>query len=132
MTAEAVAQRCDPRARRSGGGWVARCPAHADRTPSLSVRDGRGGRVLIRCWAGCATRDVLEALGLSFREIMGAPPTPAERRAGADRRRTAQAEWLRCMARAVAVIERRHPGHPDLVALRRKVARDLGAHGGVA
>lgn len=37
------------------GQWLARCPAHADRTPSLAIRDGEGGRVLVRCWAGCDT-----------------------------------------------------------------------------
>lgn len=70
MTAAAVAARCD-RARRGGDGWLARCPAHEDRTPSLAVSDGRDGRVLIRCWAGCATRDVLAALGLTWREVCG-------------------------------------------------------------
>jgi hypothetical protein len=55
--------------RRSGGCWVARCPAHADGTPSLSISEGLDGRVLIKCHAGCATEAVLAALGLSYRDL---------------------------------------------------------------
>ena len=42
-------------ARRIGQGkWQGRCPAHADRSPSLSVAEGQDGRVLVHCFAGCA------------------------------------------------------------------------------
>ena len=49
-----------------GGKWqgnqgLCRCPAHADRTPSLSVRVGDTA-LLFTCFAGCDTRDVLAAL----------------------------------------------------------------------
>jgi phage/plasmid primase-like uncharacterized protein len=47
---------------RAGSGWVARCPAHDDRTPSLSLADGHDGRLLVKCWAGCSAHDVLSAL----------------------------------------------------------------------
>jgi len=49
------------------GGWLARCPAHDDRTPSLSIIDGRCGRPIFHCFAGCDWRDVsdrLAAMGL--------------------------------------------------------------------
>ncbi|MBI4515348.1 MAG: hypothetical protein HY699_05975, partial [Deltaproteobacteria bacterium] len=46
---------------RSGGGWLVRCPAHDDRTPSLSVTE-RDGRLLVRCHAGCNQSVVIEAL----------------------------------------------------------------------
>jgi hypothetical protein len=51
---------------RLGGRWTAsggmcRCPAHEDRTPSLSVRPGRQ-RLLLHCFAGCDSSDVLRAL----------------------------------------------------------------------
>jgi len=48
-------------ARRAGQWWSCRCPAHDDRTPSLSLRDGDRG-IIIRCWAGCDPRDVLAVL----------------------------------------------------------------------
>jgi hypothetical protein len=41
---------------------MARCPAHNDRTPSLSLADGHDGRLLVKCWAGCSACDVLSAL----------------------------------------------------------------------
>lgn len=47
-----------------GAGWIARCPAHVDHNPSLSVDLGDDGRVLLHCFAGCETRDVLAALRL--------------------------------------------------------------------
>jgi hypothetical protein len=51
---------------RLGGHWTAngglcRCPAHDDRSPSLSVRPGRS-RLLLHCFAGCAAEDVLRVL----------------------------------------------------------------------
>jgi putative DNA primase/helicase len=48
--------------RRSGAGWVACCPAHEDRTPSLSLRDSPDGQVLIHCHAGCSQAAVIAAL----------------------------------------------------------------------
>jgi putative DNA primase/helicase len=45
----------------SGGGGLCRCPAHEDRSPSLSVRIGRE-RLLLHCFAGCSASDVLRAL----------------------------------------------------------------------
>lgn len=45
-----------------GDAWTARCPAHGDRNPSLSIRDGADGRVLVRCHAGCDQARVIAAL----------------------------------------------------------------------
>ena len=49
--------------------WMSRCPAHEDRGPSLSVRDA-GDRILLNCFAGCETEDVLAAIGLTFADIL--------------------------------------------------------------
>ncbi len=51
--------------------WMARCPAHDDRNPSLSVSEGEGGRVLFNCFAGCAAESVAAALGLKMADLMG-------------------------------------------------------------
>lgn len=45
--------------------WQARCPAHDDHNPSLSIGRGLDGRALVTCHAGCDTVDVLAAVGLS-------------------------------------------------------------------
>jgi len=50
--------------RRVGNGWIASCPAHADRSPSLSLRQGREGRVLLYCHAGCTVEAVCAALSI--------------------------------------------------------------------
>ena len=60
MTAEAIAKALG--GRKAGGGWTARCPAHDDRTPSLSIRDADNDRVLVRCHAGCDQGSVIAAL----------------------------------------------------------------------
>ena len=52
------------------GRYVARCPGHDDRSPSLAVRDCGDGRILLHCFAGCETEDVLAARGLTFSDIM--------------------------------------------------------------
>ena len=49
--------------------YQARCPAHQDRHPSLSIREADDGRVLLFCFAGCATPDVVAALGLEMSDL---------------------------------------------------------------
>ena len=61
ITAESIARGLD-KARRRGAGWTACCPAHDDSNPSLSITDAVGGRVLVRCHAGCSQDAVIDAL----------------------------------------------------------------------
>ena len=65
---------CRPRA--SGGSWSARCPAHEDRTPSLSLRQIES-QALIYCHSGCATVDVMAALGLVMADLFDEPKVGA-------------------------------------------------------
>jgi hypothetical protein len=60
MKAEAIAKALG--GRKAGGGWMARCPAHDDREPSLSIRDADDGKVLVRCHAGCGQERVINVL----------------------------------------------------------------------
>ncbi len=48
---------------------VARCPAHNDKTPSLSIRETEDGTILIKCFAGCGAADVLSAIGLELVDL---------------------------------------------------------------
>lgn len=50
--------------------FLACCPAHDDKTPSLSLMQKDDGRVLLHCFAGCAVADVLDAVGLEFKDLM--------------------------------------------------------------
>ena len=92
-----------------GGRWhgaygTACCPAHEDRHPSLSLRDGRDGRLLAYCHAGCdwtAVADALRGLGhLPGRGEAPAPLDPARRRArereGRQEARRRAEQALRC------------------------------------
>lgn len=47
---------------KSGGFFMACCPAHDDRNPSLKIEDGDNGKVLVKCWAGCTQDQVITAL----------------------------------------------------------------------
>lgn len=59
--------------RKTGAGkWLARCPAHNDRSPSLSVRQTDDGRILVHDFAGCSVDDVLTAVGLGIKDLF--PP----------------------------------------------------------
>src|SRR5215510_11854846 len=57
------------------GYWMARCPAHDDRTPSLKISEGDDGRILLNCFTGCATGAVLAALGLTMVDLFTEPKT---------------------------------------------------------
>lgn len=69
MSAENLLSRLE-RVKRTGvGRYQARCPAHDDRRPSLSVRELDDGRVLVHCFAGCDVHSVLSSVGLSFDDL---------------------------------------------------------------
>lgn len=53
---------------RGNGRWYARCPAHEDKSPSLSIAD-TGEKVLIHCFAGCSAEEILVALGLTWTDL---------------------------------------------------------------
>ena len=69
---------------RAGHGWMARCPAHSDRTPSLSIDIGENGKLLVFCHAGCTQTAVIAALrerGL-WSGIAEVRPVPRKRKDG--------------------------------------------------
>ncbi len=57
---------------RSGDNYKAKCPAHEDRTASLSVTKGESGAILLKCFAGCSYRDIIAALGFSTSQLFPA------------------------------------------------------------
>ena len=54
---------------RQPGQWSARCPAHDDRGPSLSVRETSEHAVLLHCFAGCTVHDITTALSLNLADL---------------------------------------------------------------
>ena len=67
MTALEIARRLDARSR--GSHWLACCPAHDDRQPSLSIREGTGGKTLLHCFAGCGTEAIVASIGLGITDL---------------------------------------------------------------
>ncbi|MCQ4164697.1 CHC2 zinc finger domain-containing protein [Tahibacter harae] len=91
---ERLVSRLD-RVRRQGKGYTARCPAHEDRTASLSLSSGEDGRVLLHCFAGCSAADVVHACGLEIGDLFVRRDlrnlTPVER--AVQREHASQARW---------------------------------------
>jgi putative DNA primase/helicase len=90
--------------RKSGSAWVARCPAHTDRTPSLSISRGDNGKLLFHCFAGCDQQPVIAALRcrglwqgqLGWRQLPNIPSPVCDRpkhRSDAHRSKLAQEIW---------------------------------------
>lgn len=46
-----------------------RCPVHGDERPSLGLKERGDGSLLVHCYAGCTTADVLGAIGLAWRDL---------------------------------------------------------------
>ncbi len=63
--------------RRAKSGFIARCPAHDDRSPSLAISVGVDGRVLLRCFAGCSALEIVTAMGLRLSDLFERPTNGA-------------------------------------------------------
>jgi putative DNA primase/helicase len=99
-TAETIARALG--GRKNGAGWTARCPAHDDRRPSLSIRSADDGKILVHCHAGCGQFAVVAALkagGLwteqsrPFCSLSRFKPRPVVELDQAERRKAALAIW---------------------------------------
>ena len=66
MSAEQLLSRLQGVRQTGPGRWLARCPAHEDRSPSLSIREKDDGLILLKCFAECPVEDILAAAGLTF------------------------------------------------------------------
>lgn len=76
MTAADIARLLN--ARKVGRGkWIAKCVAHPDRNPSLSIAEGNKVPVVLKCMsAGCETSAILAAMGLSWDALFNGKPKP--------------------------------------------------------
>jgi hypothetical protein len=122
-----------PDAKRAGKSWSARCPAHDDRRPSLSIAEGDDGRALIRCHAGCSVAAIVAALGLGLADLMPAGCVDVD----GNRRRPSKPAFPSTAARspktyptaraAVAELERRHGKRSGLWTYRNAHGEPVGA-----
>lgn len=72
--------------------WIARCCAHDDRRPSLSIKNANG-KILIHCFTGCSYESIIAALGIDNSKPLRAP-APV-RKAIEDKPIDALAMWKR-------------------------------------
>ncbi len=68
------------RVRRQGDSYLARCPAHEDKQPSLSIRLGDNGKILVHCHAGCTAEAIVKAVGLELTDLFPEEPKRNGRR----------------------------------------------------
>ena len=94
--------------------WIACCPAHDDKRPSLSITEQPDGRVLIHCFGGCGAEDVLVAVGLDWSAVMPeSVETFARESVQTGRRRYSSRthppfnahDVLRCLATEVTIVK---------------------------
>lgn len=96
MNADALLSRLDGVKRTGAGRWIARCPAHADKHPSLAIREMDDGRVLVHDFAGCSVEEILGSLGLTFDALY--PERALDHQRKPERRPFSAADALRCVA----------------------------------
>ncbi len=69
MDINGILSRLDSVKRTGDHSWVACCPGHDDKSPSLSIRETEDGKTLLHCFAGCQPREVVEAIGLQLHDL---------------------------------------------------------------
>jgi hypothetical protein len=79
MTIDDFLARLDCVRPRGAGKWSARCPSHADKSPSLSVAEG-SDRILLHCFALCGKRAIVVAMGLTMADLFFDAPRPDRER----------------------------------------------------
>jgi CHC2 zinc finger len=75
MSIDTLLSRLEKVKRTGNGRWVACCPSHEDRKPSLSIRDD-AGKVLLHCFGGCDVYSVVAAVGMELDQLF--PPKPRD------------------------------------------------------
>ena len=103
MTAEALLSRLDRVKRTGNNRWIARCPAHADKGPSLAVREADDGTVLIHCFAGCSAHEIVSAAGLVLGDLFP-PCSQGTHCSKSERRPFAALDVLRCIGREALIV----------------------------
>lgn len=117
------------------GRWLACCPAHDDRSPSLAIRETEDGTILLKCFTGCPTGDVLAAVGMEMHQLFPKRDSDAFRASKRPGERWVPRDVLAAIAREALLVliaaETVHAGKPlardDLDRLARAAGRIRGA-----
>lgn len=68
MPVDLILQRLNKVRKNGANKWMACCPAHEDRSPSLAIAE-QGDKILLHCFAGCEVPDILTAIDLSIGDL---------------------------------------------------------------
>lgn len=102
MTADTILSRLDNVKQTGPDRWIACCPAHADKSPSMTIRALEDGRVLIHDFAGCSALEILDAVGLDWSALH--PPRDTSKPSTRKARPVPHADALRCLAHEAWVV----------------------------
>jgi hypothetical protein len=127
MSIDALLSRLDGVKQTGPARWIAKCPSHADKSPSLAIRELDDGRVLLHCFAGCETPGVLAALGLDMNDLF--PEGAKAHHAKPERRPFPAADILRAVSHellvaaniAASALPEEHPSRARLVLAAARV-----------
>ena len=72
---DALLSKLDKVRSNGNGKWLACCPAHNDKSPSLAIKETEDDKILIHCFSGCAVADIVAAVGLELSDLMPDNPT---------------------------------------------------------
>ena len=101
MSTNQILDRLEKVRKTGGSSWVACCPAHGDKSPSLAIREIEDGRTLLHCFAGCEANEVLGAIGLTLQDLYPAPANAAYKPV---KRPWIAQDVLRCLALEALII----------------------------
>ncbi len=90
MSIEEILSHFEGVERKSDNDWMARCPAHGDKNPSLSITRNADGKVLLHCFTGCTFEEICAAAGLKPSDLMPERPKVAR----APRRKGDIGKWV--------------------------------------
>ena len=95
MSADNLIARLEGVKRTGADRWIARCPAHDDKHPSMNIREKDDGLILIRCFAECSSYEIVSAVGLELSDLF---PARENHYAKRERRPFTADDALRCLA----------------------------------
>jgi hypothetical protein len=103
MSADILLQHLSKIKRTRPGSWLACCPAHTDKTASLSVRELDDSRVLVHCFAGCSVQEIMSAVCLDISDLFP-PREEGKHFSKGERRPFPAADVLRAVAHESLII----------------------------
>lgn len=99
---EDILSKLDKVRRTGANNWLACCPAHEDRSPSMTIHAADDGRILVKCHAECSFQEIVGAVGLGWEPWF--PPKPKTDFVPAVRRPFPAADVLEALSAELMVV----------------------------